>query len=634
MKSLYSRICAVMLLAVGLQPGLLLAQSAASPSQRLDYDIKYLASDELEGREPGSRGIELAADYIIDTWKEFGVESGTEDGTYRQHFDLNLGTVVERDNTSLVLHGPNDQKIELEFGADFQSLMTGGSGDFEGAELVFVGYGITDEDNNYLEYRDIDVDGKVVVLIRMEPQQRDPNSVFDGTENSRNASISRKLELARDAGARGLILINDGLRVGEDSDELEQSDTFGRVSNGLPFFHVKREIINDLLKQAPLVAPPGGELDNLDDIETRLDDYLEPLSQPIEEWTVSGTAAFSDNDVDTSNIVGIVRGEGPNADEVIVIGGHYDHLGFGGYGSAAPGRREIHNGADDNATGTAGIVELARRFAQADEKPARTLVFIAFSGEERGLLGSAYYVEDPLFPLDKTIAMINYDMIGQLRNDKLTIFGTGTGDTFDAILDRSNDSSQPLVLDKISSPFAGSDHMAFVRKDIPVMFLHTGTEGGLYHTPEDDYETLNMQGANRVVDFTERLISEMASAEAAPKFTEVVRARRRQRPAFFGVRLDYVADDRGPRIEEIVDDAPADKAGLQVGDVIVSMGGETIADQGEMTEFLRVNRPGSDIEVAYIRGDDETTVTGELARTPRTRRYSGGSDDSKKGDDG
>ncbi len=619
MKSLYTRICALTLLAVCLQPGLLVAQSAPSPSQRLDFDIKYLASDELEGREPGSPGIELAADYIIDTWKEFGVESGTSDGTYRQHFDVDLGTVVDRENTTLLLHGPNDQKIELEMGDHFQPLMTGGPGEFENTELVIAGYGISDEDNNYLEYRDIDVEGKVVVMIRMEPQQRDPNSVFDGTDNSSNASISRKIELAQEAGARGIIMVNDGLRVAEGTDELAQPAQFGRVSNAVPFFHVKREVINDLLEQAPLIAPPGGELDNLEDIETRIDEYLEPLSQQVSEWTVSGSAAYSNNKVDTSNVVGIVRGEGPHADEYIVIGGHYDHLGFGGYGSAAPGRREIHNGADDNATGTAGVVELARRFAQSDTKPGRTLVFIAFSGEERGLLGSAYYVEEPLYPLDKTVAMINYDMIGRLRNDKLTIFGTGSGDTFDAICDAANDPAQPLALDKQASPFAGSDHMAFVRKEIPVMFLHTGLTN-IYHTPEDDYETLNIDGANRVVDYTQRLIEELASAEVAPKYTEVTRARRARRPSFFGVRLDYESDDRGPRIEEVVDDAPAAKAGLQVGDIIISLSGETVADQGEMTAFLRTNRPGTEIEIVYVRDDEETSTTVELGRTPRRSR--------------
>jgi hypothetical protein len=303
----------------------------------------------------------------------------------------------------------------------------------------------------------------------------------------------------------------------------------------------------------------------------------------------------------------------------------------------------VHNGADDNATGTAGLVELARRFAKAEKKPGRRLVFIAFSAEERGLLGSFHYVENPIYDLEKTVAMINYDMIGRLRDDKLTIFGTGTGDNFDAATDAANDVANPLELNKVASASAGSDHMAFVRRQIPVMFLHTGLTN-IYHTPEDDYETLNIEGAHRVVDYTERLIRELADAEARPKFTEVASRRRTRRPSYFGVRLDYEADERGPRIEEAPEDAPAAAAGLQAGDVILTIDGIEIGDAAELNDFLVKNRPGSEVEVAIIRGDKEMTVTVELGRTPRRRARSGDdngqgnsetrTDENKKNDDG
>ena len=601
------------------------AQTDATPQERLDFDIKYLASDELEGREPGTKGIELAADYIIDTWKEFNVPGGAENGGYRQDFEVNMGTVTDKEKTGLKFTGGGEDMI-VELDSQFQPMMTGGSGKIENAKLVFAGYGITADDENYDDFKDLDCEGKVVVVIRMEPQQKNPNSVFAGSENSSHASISRKLQLAKDAGAVGLILVNDGVRVADsETDELAQPSQFGRVDETIPFFHVKREVMDKLLAKAPLTSPPGEKLDSLDAIEATIDGNLEPISQELEGVTVNGSTEFSRKSVVTSNIVGVVEGEGPNADETIIIGGHYDHLGYGGYGSNAPGRREVHNGADDNATGTAGLVELARRFANADKKPGRRLVFIAFSGEERGLLGSFHYVEqDPLYPLDKTVAMVNYDMIGRLRDAKLTIFGAGTGDNFGEICDNAN--TDGLDLNKVPSASAGSDHMAFARKDIPVMFLHTGLTN-IYHTPEDDYETLNIEGANRVVDYTERLLRGLADAEAKPKFVRIENNRRRtRRPSYLGVRLDYEADERGPRIEEAPDGAPAAAAGLKAGDVVLTIAGEEVNDAAELTALLTKNRPGSSIDVVIMRGDKEMTVKVELARTPRRSR-----DADKKG---
>ena len=636
MKFLKPALCLTALLFGFATSSLVSAQSNAAidPGKRLDQDIKFLASDEVEGREPGTPGIELAADYIIDTWKEYGVKSGTGDGTYRQKFNVNMGTILDRENSKLVMTAADGEAITLAVGDQFNPIMIGGKGSISDVEMAFVGYGITAEEHNYNDFADIDVDGKVVVMLRMEPQQKDPNSVFEGTDNSPHASIQAKINLAKEAGAIAVLFVNDGVRATDDeSDELAQPSQFGQLGrrsrDSIPFFHVKRSAINKIFAKTPAASATGDKLTSLGDIESLIDEKLEPVSQAIAGWKVDAASAFTDSSVETSNIVGIIEGEGPNADETVLIGGHYDHLGFGGYGSNAPGRREIHNGADDNATGTAGVIELARRFAMSDKKPGRRLVFVAFSGEERGLLGSAYYVENPLFDLRKTVAMINYDMIGRLRDDKLTIFGTATGDTFDALLDAANNDDNPLALQKTPSPFAGSDHMAFVRREIPVMFLHTGLTD-IYHTPEDDYDTLNIPGAIRVVDYTERLISELANAEQAPQYKEFSRggSRPRRRPAYLGVRLDYDADERGPKIAEAPeDDSPAGEAGLKLNDVILSMDGEAISDREELTEFLTSQRPNSEIEVKIVRDDEEQTIEVTLGRAPRARRSEGNSEE-------
>lgn len=602
--------------------GQLLAQSAPTPAERIDRDIKWLASDELEGREPGSAGIESAADFIIKEFQTFGLKSGTPDGTFRQPFEIGMGVDVSADETGLEFEFTDGTSLSLAIREDFRPMMLGGAGKAEDTGLVFVGYGISDENNNYDEYKDIDVTGKVVVLIRMEPQQEDANSVFDGTDNSANASISRKLELAKSHGATAVIMVNDAVRAKDDaSDEIAEMRQFGpsggEIRGEIPFFHMKRSALEKLLSQSPIVIASGDKLSTLSEIEAQIDSTLETLSQAIEGWKVTARVRFSTKTVTTSNIVGMVEGEGPNANETIVIGGHYDHLGYGGYGSNAPGRNEIHNGADDNATGTAGIIELARRFSQSTKKPSRRLVFIAFSGEERGLLGSAHYVDNPLFPLENTVAMINYDMIGRLRDDKLTIFGTGTSKMFDDAVAKANETEKPLVLDKQPSPFAGSDHMAFVRHQIPVMFLHTGLTN-IYHTPEDDYDTLNIPGAIQVIDYTERLVRVIAESETKPEYTEFM-AQPRSR-TYLGIRFDYEKDERGAAVEELPSGSPAIAAGIEVGDVILTIGGADISDRTALMDFLADKEPGDKVEVKYLRGADEKSAEIELGTTPRRRR--------------
>ena len=478
--------------------GLALSAAAAQADEldeealkRISYDVQFLASDELAGRGVGSPGIETAAKYVIDEYKKIGLKSGVADGSFRQPFKVNIGRQLVPNSFALKFTGPQGLEIVGEAGKNGQPMMVGGTADLT-ADLVFVGYGINAAEHNYNEYAAVDVKGKVVVLIRLEPQQNSDQSVFDGTTASNYARVRTKIATAAEAGAAGIILVNDGATADSDEkDELMQPDGFGRTGD-TPFVQVKRSVIDEMLRVSPIPNPNGGNFDTLAKIEAYLDEKLEPVSAPIDEWKVHYQAKFESVDADAYNLVGVLEGEGPLAKEYVVIGGHYDHLGFGEVGSRAPDRREIHNGADDNATGTAAVLELARRFARYDQKPKRTMVFICFSAEERGLLGSAFYVneEKPLFDLAQTAAMINYDMIGWLREDKLTVFGTGSGSNFGDLLDKAAAGSD-LKLDRVDSPFAGSDHMPFFQKGVPVMFLHTGLTD-TYHTPEDDFQTLNM----------------------------------------------------------------------------------------------------------------------------------------------
>jgi len=579
--------------------------SISSVLARVSEDIRYLASDELGGRKPGSEGIEKAARYIENIYKQIGLEP-LADGSYRQKFEVRLGMTVDRDASVLKLLNRDEEELamELDLGKDYmpQALRRGFDLD---AGLVFVGYGINaEEDYNYNEYRDVDVDGKIVVLIRREPQQQDENSVFDGVDVSSYSYIQTKVRAARDAGAAGIIMVNDRVSApDEQRDTLEPASRF-RVT--MPFMQIKRKVFDALLKQAPLRYADGKKFKNLAAIEQYIDDTLSPISQPFENWRAVAQSLAKQSTAETSNIVGVIEGEGPHADETIIIGGHYDHLGMGGAGSRSP-KREIHNGADDNATGTAAVLELARRFAARDKKPARRLVFVCFSAEEMGLLGAYHYTSAPIFPLDRTAVMVNFDMIGWLREEKVTVFNANSAPEFSTLLDRANEGID-LIVNK-SSGFGGSDHLAFFQKEIPVMFIHTGLNS-TYHTPEDDFETIDCEGAVRVIDYSERIVDELLALKSKPQFL-TAQSRRRNRVRL-GVSFDEDVEN-GVKITRVLEGSIADEAGFVVGDIITAIGPEATDKRRQVNSQIRANS-GKSVIIKFRRGETQMEKLVELKR--------------------
>jgi hypothetical protein len=582
------------------------ASSNEEALKRITEDIKYLSSDALAGRKPGSEGIEVAAKYIETEYKRIGLKP-LDDGTYRQDFEVRLGTTVDPSNTYLKwIPIPDSEKgaddamdnagpWDLEYAKDFVTQASRRGFNLE-AELVFVGYGIDAEDElNYNDYRGVDVKDKIVVLIRREPQQGDENSVFSGKEISPYSYLNGKTRQARRAGAAGIIMVNDGYTAtDEEKDVLEDSALIG---GSLPFIQVKRKVLNALLEKSPLTHPNGSKLTNLSEIEKHIDGNLSPLSQPIRGWKVSTASKTHQNNATTSNIVGFIPGQGPLAGETIIIGGHYDHLGMGGFGSRV-NRREIHNGADDNATGTAAVMELARRFAQRPDKPTRTLMFICFSAEEMGLLGAYHYVEHPLVPLADTNSMVNFDMIGWLRNDKVTVFNADSAPEFDSLLDSANQSFN-LDVEK-SGGFGGSDHLPFYQKQIPVMFIHTGLTS-TYHTPEDDFETIDCDGALRVIDYSEKVIDGLLALETRPQFETGGRNRGPSR-----VRLGISMEDEteeGVKISRVLPDSVAEKNDFRPGDLIVGIGTEKTTNRREVNRLVRSNS-GKTVMIKLKRGSE------------------------------
>lgn len=598
---------------------LMAADSRTETIERVGEDIRYFASDKLEGRGVETDGIHLAADRILEEYRKFDLKPGMPDGTFKQAFEVTVGKTDVTSDSAVVLTDSNGQVKRLKVGGDFQALRRGHNGRGAGG-LVFLGYGITSTEDSYDDYAGVDVEGKVVVLIRREPQQGMEDGAFKGKATSPNAYVDRKLSLARQHKVAGILFVNDPFTVTtQEQDELLSPTGFGTSDSGVPFAHVRMSVVDELLTASPLKKRHDGEihtLSSLTDVTNFIDSTLQPVSQTMSGWSAEVITRFDTQSVTAYNLIGVLEGEGPLADETLIIGGHYDHLGYGGYGSRAKTRTgEIHNGADDNATGTAAVLELMRRMAQGP-KPKRRVVFICFSGEERGLLGSSHYVNNPVFPLDGTITMLNYDMIGTLRNNRVEVNGINSAVQFRDIV-KAADEASPLETKMVDSPFGGSDHLPFFRKKIPVMFCFTGVTPR-YHTPDDDYSTVNVSGVVDIVDLSEHMLRSIVNMPERPEFQQVSRSGRVTRNIpFLGIvpNLGADADEQGVPIQAVRPDSPAQRAGLQVGDTIVKVNDSEIDEYSDLTQFMRRSKAGDTVAIVVQRDSEQIQLRAVLGKS-------------------
>ncbi|MBT6497056.1 MAG: M20/M25/M40 family metallo-hydrolase, partial [Planctomycetaceae bacterium] len=299
----------------------------------------------------------------------------------------------------------------------------------------------------------------------------------------------------------------------------------------------------------------------------------------------------------------------PLADETVVIGAHYDHVGMGGRGSLAPGSKAVHNGADDNASGTVALIELARRFGSRDKKPARRIVFIAFTAEERGLIGSAHYVKNPVFPLEKTIAMLNMDMVGRVTDDKLVVYGIGTTPRWKKLIEAEG-KKHNFKLTLKEGGFGPSDHSSFYGKKMPVLHFFSGTHKD-YHRPTDDWDKINLAGMSRVVQMVEEVADSTIATKERPKYIEVKRkstqARTGSRP-YFGSIPDFAENAKGYAIMAVAGGSPAAKGGLKGGDVIVGLGGQKIGNLSDFDLALRKFKAGDEVDIVVQRKGKEVKL--------------------------
>jgi len=596
---------AICVASVAAPPTTTTATPAIDPDHFLAH-IKYLASPEMKGRATGSPELEKAADYIAKQFRSIGLKP-VEGDSYFQPFAVTTNARLGRDNRfEYTEHG---KTARLKSGEDFipfnfssKSKVTGG--------VVFAGYGITAPEYHYDDYAGLDVKDKFVLILRHEPQEFDEHSVFDGKVYTEHAQFASKATNAKNHGVRGVILVNDTFNHRGDPDDLEKFERHvGPGNAGFPFVQIKEEVA------ARWISDAGR---NLEDIATAIDRDLKPQSFALPDSIEVRENIDVERAVKTvRNVAGYLPGD---TDEYVIIGAHYDHLGMGEQFSMAPSQAgtAVHPGADDNASGTAGVIELARWFS-SQPKQKRGILFMTFAGEELGLLGSSYYVNHPDLPLAKAVAMINLDMIGRVREGKVYVGGAGTGSNLRASLEPVL-ARYPMHIDfSETTGYGSSDHTSFTTKQVPVLFFFSGLHAD-YHKPSDTWDKIDAPDAAKLLDLIAEVSTELSTEADRPQFVRVEEPKNPHAGAIagsagsgygpeFGSVPDFTEIPNGVRFADIRPGTPAAQAGLKAGDILVEFDGKPIGNLYDFTYALRSKKPGDMVTVKVLRGNDTVTAS-------------------------
>jgi Zn-dependent M28 family amino/carboxypeptidase len=635
--------------------------------ERLRAHIEYLASDKLEGRRTGAPGANLAAEYIAREFSRYGLRRSIGYDTagmsileadspnrYLQKFPYVAGVELGKVNR-LSFQVSNAAPVELRIKEDWMPLGLSASGHFENAGAVFVGYGITASELKYDDYQNGAAAAKIAVAFSGTPDGDNPHGQFGKYEDVRWKAVA-----ARNAGATALVIIARAEDFKDDRLATLRYD-HGAGDAGLPVVVISRNAAAKLFEA-------NGTKSLSQFTEQAAKTLVQPGTQEIRSYVVNRTVSFEllketkvtiatevvRREVQAANVVGILDGSDPTLkNEVIVIGAHYDHLGHGGEGSLAPREGEIHHGADDNASGTAGMLELARLFSSQKLRPRRTIVFMAFSGEEEGLLGSNYYVNHPIMPLANTVTMINMDMIGRMKDNKLIVGGVGTAPGWRQALAAANAPERMRVATAAASPaetsgpittigrevpgrqvpivtgsngrpvvalsfekpfdltlnedgFGPSDHSSFYAKQIPVLFFWTGSHED-YHKPSDTADKINYADEARILGLVTRIVYEIDTNDKRPVYA-VAKSESTGRASGFRVYLgtipNYADSNDGLLLDGVRDDSPAAKAGLKAGDKIVKLAGRDVRNVYDYTYALGEMKAGQEYEVELMRGGE------------------------------
>ena len=590
------------------------APAPAAPAQALGKadaahyadTVKTLASPEMEGRGAGTKGIERAAQLLEERYQGLGLEPAGTQG-YFQPLTVTTGAKLARHNE--LQQDLAGTKKTLKLNEDFVPFSFSSLGQAE-APLVFAGYGISAAEFGYDDYAGLDVQGKIAVLLRYEPTGFAAKGGHQGL--TQHAALISKAINARNHGARAVVIVNG--KLGES--EGDQLTRFGSVSGpenaGVLLVQVKNKVAQDWF------AAAGKSLG-------AVQDQINASSKPA-SFAFPATLHLSVAvDIDTlhatvNNVLAYLPGK---TDEYVIVGAHYDHLGYGNADSLAPSQiGQIHPGADDNASGTSGVLELARLFAPLKGQLPRGILFMSFAGEELGLLGSAHWTQQPTRPLGKAVAMVNMDMIGRIEGEKVFIGGVGTGSTFQSIL-AADQKNSPFHFDYSPGGYGASDHTSFVARKIPVLFFFSGLHSD-YHKPSDTWEKINAPDAARLLDFIAGVITQLDTAAERPKFITVAAEDPHSGVTptgggggygpWFGSIPDFGQSESGVRFSDVQPGSPAAKAGLKAGDVLMDFGGKPIRNLYDFTDALRRSNVGDVVSVTVLRDGKPLKASVTLAQ--------------------
>lgn len=635
------------------------ADESAPSVERLRAHITYLASDKLEGRRTGSAGADLAAEYIAREFARYSLRrsigrdlpgmsnlEASSPHRYMQEFPFVAGVELGTNNsmlftpraqnaapqgsTSAAQTSARAASLDLRVGEDWLPLGFSTNASVMNAPATFVGYGLKVDEINYDDYAGTDVKDHIAIAFEGTPDGDNPHGHF-----AQYTDVRWKAIAARNSGAKALVVIAREENFKDDRlAQLRYDNSAGDA--GLPVVVISRQAAQRIFE--------AGGLRPVAETEKAVQSFVATLAQtsaterrksaslPLQTVTLSITTDITRRNVPAYNVVGILDGSDPVLkNEVIVIGAHYDHLGRGGEGSLAPREGDIHHGADDNASGVAGLLELARIFSAERRNLKRTLVFIAFSGEEEGLLGSDYYVKHPILPLDRTVAMINMDMIGRMRINRLVIGGVGTAKEWRELINSTNHLNALSYLGSNPPPeppsfslslnedgYGPSDHSSFYSKQIPVLFFFTGTHDD-YHKPSDTADKINYEDESRVLLFIAEILRSIDMNAQRPTYT-VAKSESQGGAMSFRVYLgtipNYADSNNGLTLDGVREDSPASKAGLKAGDRIIRIAGREVRNVYDYTSALGEMKAGQVYEVEVVRGAE----TLKLKITPLARK--------------
>lgn len=587
------------------------AKAPAAPASldpeaaRILADVKALSSEKYHGRRAGTADADAAAAYVVDAFRKIGLLPGGTAGSYLQSFEFVDGVDLGPGNALQTATAPVGRRWAS--GTDFRPLAFSNAGNVA-SDVVFAGYGIASKDLGYDDYAGLDVKGKVVLVLRYGPDGDDQDSRFYPY-----TALRRKTATAKDKGAAALLVVTGPLSK-QGTDELVALRTDSSFANaGIVAFTVRRAVADALFVESKT---------SLEAAQKAIDETKKPLPVALKS-RVELTADVKARHAKTANVLGLLPGSDPSLNtEALVIGAHYDHLGLGG-SSSLEGASAIHPGADDNASGVAAVLELARTLAPLRGTLKRSVLFIAFGAEEEGTLGSLHYVKEPTLAVVKIVAMLNLDMVGRLREDTVEVHGAGTSPAWKPLLTSANAETK-LVLKLREGGYGPSDHSSFYAAGKPVLFFFTGTHAD-YHRASDTADKLNAPGEERIVRLVANVAQGILGAAARPELTVVANEPKVQDSpsgalrAWVGTIPDYSEEKGGLKLSGVSPGSPAEKVGLKRGDVIVKLGDKEISSIYDYMYALQERKPGEHVTLVVNRPENGATKSMTIELTLGTR---------------